>query len=201
MISFSAKDLCTRSCKQIMFFNVYPEKRPKPNANTVFGETFQHKVAEETNNVIGEEMRGSFIYDNMCINFSNDIVTTDSIIEVKSINREVEDWYFKSCLVQCAVYSALLQKSNGKLKTATFFAEMGNPIVETIVKPTVKYLLRFGDDLYDVKVDNADKIVDFILQKAKHCTNWDDANIFDLQYKQMEYKILNTYFHYNKVEI
>ena len=33
MISFSAKDLCTRSCMQIRFFNENPDKRPKPNVN------------------------------------------------------------------------------------------------------------------------------------------------------------------------
>lgn len=199
MISFSAKDLCTRSCKQIKFFNEFPEKRPKPNTNTLFGETFQHKVAEQTSDVIGEEMRGSFICDDICINFSNDIVTKDSIIEVKSVDREVEDWYFKSSILQCAVYSALLQKTNGKLVTATFFAEMGNPIVETVVKPNVNYLLRFGSDLYEIKTDNTDKIIDFIVKKAKHCTTWDEAKIFDLQYKQKEYETLSNYFHYNKI--
>ena len=49
MISFSAKDLCTRSCMQIRFFNENPDKRPKPNVNTIFGESFQHKVAEKKN--------------------------------------------------------------------------------------------------------------------------------------------------------
>lgn len=200
MISFSAKDLCTRSCMQIKFFNENPDKRPKPNSNVLFGETFQHKVAEQTDGVIGEEMKGTFIYENICINFSNDIVTKNSIIECKSVNREVEDWYFESSLLQCAVYSALLRKTDGKLVTSKFFADMGNPIVETKVKPNIDYKLRFGDTLYCVEVNDEDKIVDFIIKKAKHCNTWDEAKIFDAQYKQKEFETLKDFFKYKLYE-
>ena len=200
MISFSAKDLCTRSCMQIKFFNENPDKRPKPNSNVLFGETFQHKVAEQTKRVIGEEMRGTFIYENICINFSNDIVTKDAIIEVKSVNRDVEDWYLESSLVQCAVYSALLRKTNGNLVTSKFFADMGNPIVETKVKPNIDYNLRFGDTLYCIEVNDEDKIIDFIIKKAKHCNTWDEAKIFDAQYKQKEFETLKDFFKYKLYE-
>lgn len=200
MISFSAKDLCTRSCMQIKFFNENPDKRPKPNSNVLFGETFQHKVAEQTKGVIGEEMRGTFIYENICINFSNDIVTKDAIIEVKSVNRDVEDWYLESSLVQCAVYSALLRKTNGNLVTSKFFADMGNPIVETKVKPNIDYNLRFGDTLYCIEVNDEDKIIDFIIKKAKHCNTWDEAKIFDAQYKQKEFETLKDFFKYKLYE-
>ena len=200
MISFSAKDLCTRSCMQIKFFIENPDKRPKPNSNVLFGETFQHKVAEQTKGVIGEEMRGTFIYEDICINFSNDIVTEDAIIEVKSVNRDVEDWYLESSLVQCAVYSALLRKTDGNLVTAKFFADMGNPIVETKVKPNIDYNLKFGDTLYCVEVNDEDKIVDFIIKKAKHCNTWDEAKIFDAQYKQKEFETLKDFFKYKLYE-
>lgn len=46
MISYSAKDLCTRSCMQIKMFTDHPEKRPAPNANVDIGETFQHTFAK-----------------------------------------------------------------------------------------------------------------------------------------------------------
>lgn len=200
MISFSAKDLCTRSCMQIKFFNENPDKRPKPNSNVLFGETFQHKVAEQTKGVIGEEMRGTFIYENICINFSNDIVTKDAIIEVKSVNRDVEDWYLESSLVQCAVYSALLRKTDGNLVTSKFFADMGNPIVETKVKPNIDYNLKFGDTLYCIEVNDEDKIIDFIIKKAKHCNTWDEAKIFDAQYKQKEFETLKDFFKYKLYE-
>ena len=85
-------------------------------------------------------MRGTYIKDNICINFSNDIVTKNSIIECKSINREVEEWYFESSLVQCAVYSSLLQKTNGDLVTSKFFSDMGNQIIKTTVDKNIDYL-------------------------------------------------------------
>ena len=134
------------------------------------------------------------------IKFSNDIVTKNSIIECKSVNREVEDWYFESSLLQCAVYSALLRKTDGKLVTAKFFADMGNPIVETKVKPNIDYKLRFGDTLYCVEVNDEDKIVDFIIKKAKHCNTWDEAKIFDAQYKQKEFETLKDFFNYKLYE-
>ena len=201
MISFSAKDLCTRSCMQIRFFNENPDKRPKPNVNTIFGESFQHKVAETTKEVIGEEMRGTYIKDNICINFSNDIVTKNSIIECKSINREVEEWYFESSLVQCAVYSSLLQKTNGDLVTSKFFSDMGNPIIKTTVDKNIDYLLRFGENTYKVTVNDADKIVDFMLKKAKATYTYNEEKTFDLCYKQKEYETLKQYFNYNRIEI
>ena len=200
MISFSAKDLCTRSCMQIKFFNEHPDKRPKPNSNILFGETFQHKVAEATKEVIGEEMRGTYNKDNICINFSNDIVTKNSIIECKSVNREVEDWYFESSLVQCAVYSSLLQKTNGDLITSKFFSDMGNPVIKTTVAKNIDYLLRFGEDCYKVTVNDADKIVDFILKKARATYTWDEAKTFDIQYKQKEFETLKDFFKYKLYE-
>ena len=158
-------------------------------------------VAEESvQEVIGEEMRGTYIKNNICINFSNDIVTKNSIIECKSINREVEDWYFESSLVQCAVYSSLLQKTNGDLVTSKFFSDMGNPVIKTTVAKNIDYLLRFGEDTYNVTVNDADKIVDFILKKAKATYTWDEAKTFDFCYKQKEYETLKQYFNYNRIE-
>jgi len=199
MVSFSAKDLCTRSCMQIKMFIEHPEKRPIPNLNIMMGEDFQRKVANQTFDVIGEEMRGTFIKNDICINFSNDIVTKNSIIEVKSVNGSVEDWYFNSSVVQCAIYSALLQKSDGCLVTSMFFTELGNPMIRTRVNPRIGYYLRFGDEMYRINVLNADKIVDFIVDKAKHCLSWDSAKEFDNMYKRKEYQILSKYFNVEKV--
>ena len=176
-------------------FTEHPDRRPKPNGNTFFGESFQRKVANQTPNLIGEEMRGTFVRDGIAINFSNDIVTRNSIIEVKSINREVEDWYLQSSILQCAVYSALLQKTNGRLVTSTFFESQGNPSVSTVVNPRIDYFLRFGDNMYKVVVNNPNRIVDFILEKAKSCLDWESAKRFDAQYKQREYQVLSSCFY------
>lgn len=202
MISFSAKDLCIRSCMQIKMFTDHPEMRPQPNFNTEFGQSFQHRIASMTKNVIGEEMRGSYIHNNICINFANDIVTNNSIIEVKSIinDRPIENWYFNSAITQCAIYKSLIERCGGELVTATFFSELGNPIIKTVVKPNIDYLLRFGEDTYKINVTNTDKIIDFILKKAHACLSWTDAKIFDYQYKHLEYETLKEYFTYEKIE-
>lgn len=187
---------------QIKMFDEHPDMRPKPNFNTEYGETFQHQIATEVENLIGEEMRGTYIKDNICINFSNDIVCNDCIIETKSRmkDRPTEDWYFNSSILQCAVYKALLEKCNGKLVTATFFAELGHPFIETNVKPNIDYLLRFGDDTYKIELINSDAIIDFIVKKAKAALNWTDAFNFDSKYKHLEYETLKNYFKYSKYD-
>lgn len=197
--SFSAKDLCSRSAMQIRMFDLYPEKRPKPAQNAQIGITYQHQVALSTENLIGEELRGTYIQDNICVNFSNDIVCKGKIIEVKSVNREVEDWYFKSSLLQCAVYKSLLLKSNKKLITAKFFADLGNPIVETNVNDNIHYILYFGEDKYEINVNNPDYICEFLINKAKSTFDWNTAKLFDLKFKYKEFETLENCFSYKKI--
>lgn len=198
--SFSAKDLCSRSCMQIKMFDLHPELRPIPNINQENGTNFQHQIALNTKNIIGEEMRGSFIKDDILINFSNDIVCPDKIIEVKSVNREIEDWYFNNSIYQCAVYKALLMKSNKKLVTSKFFVDLGNPYIETTVNGDISYYLKFGNELFLIEVNNADKIVEFIYNKAIASMDWDKAREFDANYKFKEYETLKDYFKFSKVE-
>ena len=201
MQTFSAKDLCTRSCMQIRFFSENPDKRPKANQNIAYGESFQHKIAESVEGLIGEEMRGTYVGEGVIINFSNDIVTDKSVIEVKSVSydRPVEEWYLKSSLLQCAVYSSLLRKTDGSLVTAKFFTDMGNPCVETKISNLSDYLLVFGNDRYSVRVKDADSIVRFIVRKANASLTWEGARRFDSEYKHREYDVLSSYFEFSKL--
>jgi hypothetical protein len=98
------------------------------------------------------------------------------------------------------VYQSLLKKSDRKLITAKFFADKGNPIVETTVQPNIVYMLKFGEETYSVKVNNEDEIVGFIMDKARHCEDWSDARDFDFQYKHKEFETLKKYFNYNRIE-
>jgi len=192
--TFSAKDLCSRSCMQIKMFAEHPEVRPQPNGNMNNGVSFQHEIALSTEGLIGEEMRGYYISDGICINFANDIVCKNKIMEVKSLNREAEEWYFNSCVLQCAFYSALLHKSNKKLITAKFYSDMGNPVIETTIDNDFMYLLRFGNDTYKIDVTDNDFIVEFFLNKAKASLEWDTAKEFDKIHKHKEYSELKDYF-------
>ena len=188
---------------QLKLFSEYPELRPKPNSNMEYGQTYQHKVALWVEGLIGEEMRGTYIQDDICINFSNDIVCNDRIIEVKSISedRPTEEWYFNSSILQCAIYKSLIEKSDGKLKTATFFTELGNPSIETVVKNDIDYILLFGTTPYKINVTDSDKIVDFIIEKAKSTLTWEDAKIFDTHFKHMEYETLKSCLNYTRFDI
>lgn len=200
-INFSAKDLCTRSCMQIKMFAEHPEKRPQPSQAAFEGESYQHQVVKKMNGVIGEEMGSVLIDDNVRIYFSNDVVCKDKIVEIKSVNGEPEEWYLKSSLLQCAVYNSLLKMTDGRLKTAKFFSDKGNPIVETAVDDDIKYFLKFGNDIYLINVKDAGSIVRFILEKAKASMSWDGAKLFDAAYKRKEFETLKPFFDYVKIDM
>ena len=199
--NFSAKDLCTLSCMQLKWFSCHPETRPKPNSNVLMGESFQHKVAKTTDGLIGQEMRGEYETDALRIYFSNDIVCNDYIMEVKSVDktREVADWYFKSSVVQCAVYKSLLMMGNGWLTTSTFFVDMGNPRINECVNTNIDYYLLFGDEKYKVNVTNPKDIVGFICTKAKASLDWTEAKNFDNFYKHKEYDMLQNWFNVERI--
>ncbi len=201
IISFSAKDLCRRSCMQIKMFAEHPEKRPQPTQQVYEGESFQRQVAKAMADVIGEEMKGTLFDNGIYINFSNDIVCKDKIVEVKSANGEVENWYLENSLLQCVVYYSLLKMTGGKLKTAKFFSDQGNPIVETTVDCNIKYFLKIGNDVYLIEVNDAKSVVDFILEKARASMDWETAKAFDAAYKRKEFETLRPFFNYVKIDM
>lgn len=199
-VSFSAKDLCSRSCMQIKMFTEHPELRPKPSPNAISGIEYQHELFLNTPDAIGEEMRGTYCwYDRFYINFSNDIVCKDKIIEVKTVKEPVEEWYLKSSIWQCAVYCSLLLKSDRHLITSTFYVEQGHPKIETVVDENIKYVLYFGKDKYEIKVTDPDSIVDFIKRKALASRDWQDAKFFDEEYKHKEFEKFSPCFKYEKI--
>ena len=198
MQSFSAKELCTRSCMQLKMFMEHPEKRPIPfeNQNIVMGDKYQHELARQFTNVIDEEMRGSLVTGNFVINFTHDIVCDDKLVEIKYVDptRTLEDWYLKSSLLQCAVYKALTNKCGGHLETATFRVNMGHTKQYATVPYDIPYILYFGDDKYKIMTNNDDAITDFITYKACASLDWTEAKEFDAAHKHREYEILSPYF-------
>lgn len=198
--NFSAKDLISRSCMQIKMFMERPELKPKPNFNQWNGVNYQHEIAQQTDGVIGEEMGNCFEFDEVRIYFSNDIIMKDKIIEVKHIDydRDVEEWYLNSSLLQCAVYKCLVEECNNNLHTSTFHINNGNSMQNCVIDNDFEYLLYFGKDRYKIEVNNREKIINFIKNKAKHCLTWEDARYFDNQYKRKEYEILKNCFKVKK---
>lgn len=200
MNSFSAKDLCMRSCMQIRMFMLHPEKRPQPTQNMLEGVAFQDNVCKSLKNVIDQEMVGEMYDGDDTIRFSIDIVTSDAFMEVKSVDkeREVPDWYRQSSLLQCAVYYALLQESDGGLHTAKFRCDQGFERISCQANKDNPYVLIFGDERYSISLLNKRAILDFIIEKKNACSSWDDAKAFDNQYKKKEFEVLSKYFQYEK---
>lgn len=199
MNTFSAKDLCTRSCMQIKLFRDHPEKKPQPSAMVAYGEKFQKAVADTIPNIIGEEMRGKYVNNHfgITINFSNDIVCADKIIEVKSVTGKYEPWYLQSSILQCAFYKSMIILGAKHLETASFYVNLGNRRVETDVKQrSLRYILIFGEEKYEIFVNNPYQIVGFFENKAIHCTDWNSAKKWDEMYKHCEYETLKQYIKY-----
>lgn len=203
MNTFSAKELCTRSCMQLKLFMEHPEKKPIPfeNKNIVMGNKYQHAQAKLFNNIIDEEMRGCLQTTNIIINFTHDIVCEDKIVEIKFVDdtRPVEDWYLNSSILQCAVYKALNNISGGQLETATFRTNMGFPKKYTTITNDIPYLLYFGNDKYKIQTLDDNAIVNFIINKAYASLDWTNAKEFDNKFKHKEFQTLLPYFNIQKL--
>lgn len=201
MNSFSAKDLCIRSCMQIRMFMLHPEKRPLPTQSMLAGLSFQEMICNQQKDVIDQEMVGEVHDGEDTIRFSIDIVTKESFIEVKSVDkdRETPDWYRKSSLLQCAVYYALLQDSDGDLHTAKFRCDEGYQMINCKANKDNPYILVFGDEMYQISLLDRQAIMEFVIAKKNACLSWDGAKDFDDQSKHREFEILSQYFEYKKI--
>jgi len=202
MNTFSAKDLCTRSCMQIKMLTEHPEMRPQPSAMVSYGEKFQKAVADTIPNIIGEEMRGKYVNaaHAITINFSNDIVCADKIIEVKSVTGKYEPWYLQYSILQCAFYKSMMLLGARRLETASFYVNLGNPRVETDVNlRSIRYILIFGEEKYEIFVSDPYQIVGFFEHKAYCSLDWNTAKQWDEQYKHREYECLKEFINYKMV--
>ena len=202
MITFSAKDLLTKSCRQIKMLTAHPEYRTAPSSMMIYGSKFQDAVADTIPNVIGQEMRG--VYTNaaqgLSINFSNDIVCNDKIIEVKSVVGQVPEWYRNNSLLQCAFYKSMILMGARHLETASFYVNEGNERIETFINQRFRYILIFGEEKYEIHVNDAAQIVGFFEYKAACCSGmWANATSWDERYKHMEYEHLKPFFSYRNI--
>ncbi len=204
MILLSAKDLCCRSAMQLKFFLEHPDKKPSITQNQIQGVNHQYNIAKQIPNLIGEEM-GNFVdFSDYRIYFTNDVITKDSIIEIKNIDkkREIEDWYFKSCIMQCAIYATLSKYTNYQFSTAKFFVNLGNEL-KTFQYPylnkDMQYLLYFGDERYKIQISNYNKIFEWIKLKVLSLSDWNSAKEFDNIYKRKEFDYLYHFFKIQRI--
>jgi hypothetical protein len=198
---YSLADLIKSSAMQICYVK----------SNKIIKNVTENMIAgtkvQIDNSGLYKEMACSFIKDDICISYCIDEIIFNvndcSFVEhkyVKDINT-VEDWYLNKSLLQCAVYNAIaIVNPNKKYITADFLIKKGFPCNELDISIPINSYLKFGDRIYEVKVLDADKLVDFYFDKSTKCTDYTSAKIFDVQYKHKEYELLNKYFTFNKLD-
>ena len=212
MITFSAKDLLTKSCRQIKMLTAHPEYRTPPSAMMEYGSKFQDAVADTLPNIIGQEMRGTYVSNNyghnIAINFSNDIVAQNknydyTIYEVKSVVGKAPEWYKQSSLLQCALYKAMIITKVDRLETASFYVNEGHEkkVVYLCTNINrVRYVLIFGEEKYEISLLDAPRIINFFEYKASCCcSDWKMATDWDNRYKHLEFECLKGCFSYRNI--
>jgi hypothetical protein len=119
-------------------------------------------------------------------------------IEYKSTNYEVQDSYFRSSLIQTALYQELTNRVNF-YKTASFI-ERDKHVLNIKQYDKRRSILHFGDNRFAVRVKGNKKILGFYVMKAKSILQgWEHAEEFDYRYKGKEWDLLRQYITYRKV--
>ena len=105
---YSAALLIKMSAKQLLYFKI-KNKKPEVSKQQIEGEKHQENKAKELK--AANELRGQYIKDNICINFSNDLFKDNIFYEVKYVKdiNNYENWYLENSLLQTAFYFALLK--------------------------------------------------------------------------------------------
>lgn len=207
-MKYSAGDLVKRSAAQLVFLREKLESIL--TARMLKGEKFQSKVVkdESLSNVVADEMRGCYAYNDIEIFFCIDMIKNGNFYEIKSVfdkngndSLEYDDWYLNSSLLQCAFYKSLLLKMEGnKLYTPKFRIKEGYKKISIEINKNNPYYLIFGKiGIWEIKVINPDEIINFYKDKISHLKYMEDAKIFDLKFKHKEFELLNPYFQYNKL--
>lgn len=205
MINYSAKDLISRSCRQLWYFQQIPPrevvKKKEPSKWQIEGSNFQDMIISSHFPNCYPEMCGVFEYNGNAVFFSNDICYKDKIIEVKWIDEEsiVPDWYLQTSLVQCALYASFIKEGSTLLHTAKFALRAGRENKVFQVDQDIAYYLRFGNDTYHVEVLDSKPLINYIKEKLDCIPSHHKAINFDLKHKHREFELFKHCFRYRKL--
>lgn len=192
---FSAASLVKSSAAQIIFYRNNP--RTITQGITV-GTEYQHKVSQLLGDNVVEEMRTSLqIGDDIIINACHDIVASNYILEVKMVTPyegAVDKWYLDSCILQCALFKALLMESDGHICTPKFMVDQGIKEISMDIDTQLRYLLMFGKALIEIEVPDSKALLRYFVNKAKATLDNDyiKAKAWDSQHKHKEFN--DTYY-------
>lgn len=205
MINHSAKDLISRSCKQLWYFQQLPprevKRKKEPSAWQIEGTNFQDMIINTHFPNCCPEMCGMFEYNGNAVFFSNDICYEDKCIEVKWVDEEsvVPDWYLQSSLVQCALYSSFIKHGCTLLHTAKFAVSNGRERKVFQINQDASYYLRFGNDTYVIKVLDPKPLINYIKEKLDCISDYYRATYFDQKYKHREFELFKNTFEFRKL--
>lgn len=205
MVNYSAKDLISRSCKQLWYFQQLPprevKKKKEPTRWQIEGSNFQDMITNTYFPNCCPEMCGVFEYNGNAVFFSNDICYEDKLIEVKWVDEEseVSDWFLQTSLVQCAVYQSFIKSGCNLLHTAKFAVLSGKESKVFKVNPDAPYYLRFGNDTYIVKVKDPMPFINYIKEKLDCISDHCRAVRFDIKYKHREFELFKDSFEFRKL--
>ena len=196
-IYFSAADLCKKSAAQILYLRNKQERIRTWRME--MGIKYQHQVAEQKEDA-AEEFRTSIADGDIVIFACHDIVCPDKLIEVKSIEGETEQWYFESSLLQTAYYKSIVMSSDGHMFTPKFRLREGYKKEHKKVNPNIAYHLLFGEEEFDIEVQNPQKMVEYFFTKAEATLlDYATARAYDAEHKFKHYEELKECFTWKKL--
>ena len=205
-MNFSAKQIINSSATKLWWIRNHGDNKDMNQFTEAreLGSKFQKQVAQSL--LLGEyeEEMGGFVtvYETGDrIYFSNDVVLDNghAIIECKyPMFGYTEDFLNKSIL-QCAFYSFLSDQCT-ILKKAKFACPEGVEPKQIKLDDNFKYLLAFGDQMFEIKVTNHNLIWEWCKQKICNSINYSDAKAYNESHPQKyQYEMLKDSFKVFKI--
>ena len=198
-MNFSAAKLIKCSAKQLVYFDHKKNKykgKSKVSDRVLKGQEDAEEKAEHL-----QEMRGTLKFNDNLMFFSWDEVfdsdTTVICMERKMVDERVEEWYFQSSIIQTAFYAALTYKVDD-LYTAKFARKSLKTQHVDLRNKELQFVLCFGDDVYDVRIDNYTPFVRHLKHKANIVQelDYEKATEWDRLYKHREYPLFKDNIEY-----
>lgn len=197
----SASDLVKRSALQIRYLRIKREQIL--TRRMLSGIAYQNKVAVELQAEDAQEFRTTLSVDDLTIFACHDIVTSDYIMEVKSIEEgsKVEDWYIESSLLQTAFYKALLMCSDGKVFTPKFRIKEGYKRQMKQLDVNLPYRLKLGNlASYEVNVVSPMELIKYFAEKGRITfLSREECVAYDKIHKFKHVSFCHDYYTYTKL--
>ena len=201
ILSFSGKDLVTRSAMQLCYMRNHKVERIV-NYNMIIGEQHQHDIAQRQKGVY-EEMKTVLRYNDIVISCCHDKKNKKSriVTEVKNIDpdRPLEEWYFRNSIVQCVLYSTICHFNGNVFITPVFRIKQGFK-QDGFFLTSIEYHLLFGKDEYNVIVKDYDIVLSYFLTKANCSKDYNSAKQYDEIHKFKHFEDLSNYFEYKQLK-